>query len=72
MKACESCRFWDEIYPHAGYGLCRSNPPTPFIGGSKGSWPETNATDWCGEHKPKESAAAVVVEVSGNVLTRED
>lgn len=51
-KVCASCWFWqplpeDENEFSKGQGQCRAHAP---ITGS-GEWPETFATDWCGEFK---------------------
>ena len=53
---CESCRYWNEQAQGSGVrvGLCRRHPPTynhgvSFVAAARGHWPETAATDWCGE-----------------------
>ena len=55
-SGCESCRYWDEQAQGSGVrvGLCRRHPPTynhgvSFVAAARGHWPETAATDWCGE-----------------------
>lgn len=42
MKVCKSCANWAELDADAK-GQCRRGRP------SKEGWPETSATDWCGE-----------------------
>lgn len=59
---CATCRWWQRN------GECRRMPPTgteqssyavynqnaaTFHGLSRGVWPVTAPTDWCGEHAPK-------------------
>lgn len=54
---CGGCRFWRpadrSVALKAG---CHVHGPTvmPFVGGDKsGFWPDTWATDWCGEHQAR-------------------
>lgn len=61
VAACQNCTYWlaGDVW-HTG--ICRRMPPavivqTAYVDGSRTSvtdteWPETGATDWCGEHKP--------------------
>ena len=52
-EKCSNCHFGRD-------GLCRRNPPTLLpelwrrhaFSPAKGSWPEVDAEDWCGEWKP--------------------
>lgn len=47
MHSCATCRYWDVRDPKT-LGLCRSVEPT-LRDGSRGEWPETSSSDWCGE-----------------------
>jgi hypothetical protein len=39
------------------YGWCHLQPPRPDED-NVGTWPETGADDWCGEHPERRAAAA--------------
>ena len=49
---CATCRFWNETY--STEGQCRAH--VPVITGTASMWPNTRATDWCGEYDPRPSA----------------
>lgn len=44
---CSACRFWSVLLP--AVGECRRRPPTVIPDEERGRWPQTQATDWCGE-----------------------
>lgn len=54
---CGTCRWWDDLRPDAEMdGLCRRHAPRASPDRwNRSYWPETDATDWCGEHQPKET-----------------
>ena len=51
---CQDCRFWETGGPPSpemggpASGLCRRYPP---LSEESTTWPESYATDWCGEHE---------------------
>ena len=55
MAMCRTCKFWGD--DEGGRADCRRYPPQ--INPNAGpwcDWPQTDAEDWCGEHKPEEIA----------------
>lgn len=44
---CRTCQWWDGE-PEWDIATCRRFPPT-----HEGRWPDTEATDWCGEWRPR-------------------
>lgn len=55
LTLCDTCRFWDKV---GGAGFCRRHAPSaserPF---QVARWPETRATDGCGEGEPRDSGS---------------
>jgi hypothetical protein len=53
QDTCEICRYWiNKKGKRDGYdGDCRKNPPTVISDDCHAIWPDTRATDWCGEWK---------------------
>lgn len=60
VKSCQTCKFWTQFEPEAGY--CHRYPkqlqhlPSKNKDGSMGiitacSYPTMRATEWCGEHE---------------------
>lgn len=49
MKACGSCRFFQQ-FNGSESGTCRRTPPvrTPE---HSGTWPQVRSADWCGEFR---------------------
>lgn len=48
--SCKSCPFWEGQQTGHSDGLCRVSPPSRAITGMRAVWPETNASDYCGQH----------------------
>ena len=68
MPTCETCRWRepDTRLEYASSGHCRRYPPQitvwsyPNYDGPQydQTWPWMAASDWCGEHQPKENSDA--------------
>jgi hypothetical protein len=78
VAGCGNCRFYLADPGHTD-GACRRMPPVPvMIGMRKGAngpeptigtcWPETQRTQWCGEHEPV-AAVGQTVDFSAMDLT---
>lgn len=58
-RNCRSCRFWDGVPvllgAQPGDGLCRRHAPQTTHDHYQGFplWPNTQASDWCGEFDAK-------------------
>lgn len=60
-RCCKNCDYWEErlSYDNMLYRMCRLKPPigeyTEIIDEKvlRGTWVETQPSDWCGEFKPK-------------------
>lgn len=50
---CEDCLFWNPISGLSGQ--CRRHAPKP-IEYVTDDWPNTAASEWCGDFQPKEEA----------------
>ena len=57
IATCETCRWWKDDRPEPWGGMCRRNAPV-CLSEVGTVWPGTKATDWCGEHQPKETRDA--------------
>lgn len=54
VTCCINCKFWDtEDIDLAGVGECKRFPPYTGEDSYMAIWPETVATDWCGEGMQK-------------------
>jgi hypothetical protein len=56
---CETCRFWDRWVrnPPSKEGDCRKRAPAVVTEGESAGtdgFPAIDATNWCGDHEPKE------------------
>lgn len=73
---CATCRFWCK---QEDRGVCQRLPPVPDIGphawhgaslrngdSADGIWPMTSEVDWCGEHKPALSKAALAALIAAD------
>jgi hypothetical protein len=57
---CETCRFWKPVNEYGGW--CKRYPPQlvvlavhdPAHSSPETHFPWSAATEWCGEHQPKE------------------
>lgn len=69
---CDQCRFWKlgALYQRENerLGDCRFHAPQPFTRSHDSEdfdheawWPETGASDWCGEFQPIAPAASVTI-----------
>lgn len=56
--ACQTCIYWMAV---GTFGQCRRNPPAIILTpeGARARWPQTNQTDWCGEHATVEEASGL-------------
>lgn len=64
-EKCTNCAFWNQWTEHKGY--CRRHAPRPYyvtiigegtVEDEEVGWPITDATDWCGEFKPRAASDA--------------
>ena len=60
MKRCKDCKWYDNSRSNPAYGDCRKKSPVVLVDGYEIGcaghttvWPETAATDWCGEFEAK-------------------
>ena len=57
MGNCETCMFWDKLYPKGITGNCRRYPPIREGGRldiyDPNMFPVTMMKSWCGEFKPR-------------------
>jgi hypothetical protein len=65
QAACENCRFYYKPRP-AGGGVCRRNPPVPYLIALPGAqpvvksfWSNPGTEDWCGEYQPRAAVSQI-------------
>lgn len=56
---CCDCLFWSEEPEKKHYGECRRKAPEMEID-SRGKWPETYKTEYCGEFAPREKLCSEI------------
>ena len=60
-ESCGTCRFWERAADEPTFdnddGYCRRYPPAYVSDGDYDRFPETEATEWCGEYQRRPSMA---------------
>ena len=56
-ECCDTCRWWDQADPEEPSGYCRRHAPRPSMRAAANDilWPLVDASDFCGEHQPKDT-----------------
>lgn len=53
-RRCDSCEWWQRSGDE-DFGVCKKEPPKTFLSPYEDDWislyPETQKTDWCGQHQ---------------------